>query len=55
MLTTWDKAIAALLTSIVSGFALLNMHVDWLTPEVIVSISGALAGLITWLVPNKTA
>lgn len=55
MLTTWDKAIAAFLTAIVTTLAVLNIDVSWLTPAMQTAIVGLLTGLVTWLVPNKTA
>ena len=52
MFTTVDKAIAALLSSVLfllGAFGLdvsfLNEHMAWLMP--------AIVGIVTWLVPNK--
>ena len=55
MLTTWDKAIAAFVTAIASTLALLQIDVAWLTPEFQAAIVGLLTGLVTWILPNKTA
>jgi hypothetical protein len=54
MLTSVDKAIAAILGGLVSFLALkFGVQVDWMTPDLINSISIAVAGVLTYLVPNK--
>ena len=55
MITTWDKAIAAFVTAIVTTLAVLNIDVSWLTPAVQTAIVGLLTGIVTWAVPNKSA
>ena len=55
MLTTWDKAIAAFVTAIVSTLALLQVNVTWLTPELQAALVAGLTALVTYVVPNKPA
>lgn len=56
MFTTFDKAIAAFLTAIVSMLSLAHLaNLSWLTPDMITGISGVLAGLVTYAVPNRPA
>ena len=54
MFTTVDKAIAAILGGLVS-FATLKwgVQLDWLTPDLINTLSIAIAGALVYLVPNK--
>jgi len=56
MFTTIDKAIAAIIGGVAGFLALkFGFSADWLTPEMVVMVSSALAGLLTYLVPNKPA
>lgn len=54
MFTTVDKAIAAVLGGLISFLALkFGVNVPWITPDLINTISIAVAGALTYLVPNK--
>ena len=54
MLTPWDKAIAALIGAVLPVLA--NLGFDWnIGPEAITAISGVVAMVLTFVVPNKTA
>jgi zinc transporter ZupT len=54
MFTTIDKAIAAVLGGLVSFLALkFGIQADWLTPDLINTLSVAIAGALVYLVPNK--
>lgn len=54
MFTTVDKAIAAILGGAVSFLALkFGIGADWISADVINSISIAVAGILVYLVPNK--
>lgn len=53
MITTFDKAIVALLGAILSIAAAFGLHVDWATPELIGTIGSVITGILTYLVPNK--
>lgn len=56
MFTTIDKAIAAVVGGIASFLLLkFGIHADWLTPDIINTLSIAVAGLLTYWVPNKQA
>ena len=53
--TTTGKAIAAVLAGMATIAAtVFSVDVDWLTPELTVTIGSALTALLVWLVPNKT-
>lgn len=52
--TTVGKAIAAVLAGLATIAAtVFSVDVDWLTPELTVTIGTALTALLVWLVPNK--
>lgn len=53
MITSFDKAIVALLGALLSIAAAFGLKVDWATPEVITSIGGVLTALLVYVVPNK--
>jgi hypothetical protein len=53
MLTSYDKAFATIITGIASFVALRGMNLEWLTPELINTLSVAIASFFVWLVPNK--
>ena len=53
MITSFDKAIVALLGSVLSIAATFGLNVDWATPEIIASVGGLVTTLLVWLVPNK--
>ncbi len=53
MITTFDKAIVALLGAVLSIAATFGLKVDWATPEVVSSIGGILTALLVYIVPNK--
>jgi len=54
MYTTIDKALAAIIGGFASFLLLkFGVHTDWLTPDLINTISLAIAGGLTYLVPNK--
>lgn len=53
MITTFDKAIVALLGALVTIAATFGLKVEWATPEVINSVGGVLTALLVYLVPNK--
>lgn len=56
MFTTVDKALAAIIGGFVSFAALkFGFHADWLTPDLINTISVAIAGALVYVVPNKPA
>lgn len=53
--TTVAKAIVALLTGMATVAAtVFAVNVDWLTPELTVTVGSAVTALLVWLVPNKT-
>ncbi len=54
MITKWDKAIAALIGALLPIAANLGFNLE-LSPEVIGTISGVIAMVLTWAVPNKVA
>lgn len=55
MFTTIDKAIAAVLGGALSFLALkFGVQVEWMTPDLINSISIAVAGVLTYVVPNRS-
>jgi len=50
--------IAKAVTAVVSGLAtiaatIFAVNVDWLTPELAVTVGSALTALLVWLVPNE--
>lgn len=53
MLTEYDKAIAAFLTSALGVLAAFNVELSWLSPTTIAAITPFISLIITWLVPNK--
>ena len=53
MVTTFDKAIVALLGAIVSIAATFGLSVSWATPEVIASVGGIITSILVYLVPNR--
>lgn len=53
MITTFDKAIVALLGALLSIAAAFGLKVDWATPEVISSVGGVITALLVYLVPNR--
>lgn len=56
MFTSFDKAIAAFLTALVSIIALtgLNLPDFFKDPATIAAIASVLSGIVTYFVPNKT-
>ena len=56
MITSFDKAIAALLGAVLSIAVMLGFDLPafFKQPETITAISGMVAGLLTWLVPNRS-
>ena len=56
MFTSYDKAIAAFLTALLSILVMVGLPMpDFLKdPATIAAISGVLSGIVTYLVPNKT-
>lgn len=55
MITGFDKAIAALIGSVLTILGAFNIHVDFLTPELIGTIGSVLTAILTYVVPNKKA
>lgn len=55
MFTSYDKAIAAVLTGFVSVLALTGLNLpSFLTdPATVAVLSSVITGLVTYLVPNK--
>lgn len=55
MFTSFDKAIAAFLTAVLSIAVLVGLPVpEFLKdPTMVATISGLLSGIVTYLVPNK--
>lgn len=55
MFTSYDKAIAAFLTAILSMLVLWGLPVpDFLKdPTMVTTISGLLSGIVVYIVPNK--
>lgn len=54
MFSTVDKAIAAILGGLISFLAMrFGLALDFLTPEVINTLSVMIAGILAWAVPNK--
>lgn len=55
MITQYDKAIAAFLTSL-AGLAAafgLSQYIGWLTQDTILAITPFVTMIVTWLVPNR--
>jgi hypothetical protein len=57
MITQYDKAIAAFLTSLAGlGAAFgLSKYLTWLNQDTILAITPFVTMIVTWLVPNKPA
>ncbi len=55
MITSFDKAIAALIGAVLSMAVMFGLDVPdfFKQPEAVTAVSGLVAGLLTWLVPNK--
>lgn len=54
MFSSYDKAIAALVTPILSILILSGvLPEDLATEEIIAGITGAVTGIVAWLIPNK--
>ena len=53
MITSFDKAIVALLGAVLSIAATFGLKVDWATPEMISAVGGAITALLVYLIPNK--
>lgn len=53
MITTFDKAIVALIGSALSIAATFGLKVDWATPEIIAAVGGLLTTLLVYVFPNK--
>lgn len=53
MNTEFNKAVVALLGSILTIAATFGLKVDWATPEMISGIGGLITALLVYLVPNK--
>lgn len=53
MITSFDKAIVAMLGGILSIAASFGLSVDWATPELIGTIGSVITGILTYLIPNK--
>ena len=55
MITSFDKAVAALTGAVLSMAIMFGFDVPefFKQPETVTAISGLVAGLLTWLVPNK--
>jgi membrane protein YqaA with SNARE-associated domain len=53
MVSSFDKAIIALLGSIVTIAAAFGLELSWATPELIGTIGSVLTGILTYLIPNK--
>lgn len=51
MISRFDKAAAGVIGGAVA--AIIGVLAD-LSPEAVVTLSGALSGLLVWAVPNKT-
>ncbi len=52
-MTSFDKAIVALLGALVTIAAQFGLPVGWATPEIITTVGGVLTALLVYLVPNK--
>lgn len=54
MFTTIDKAIAAVIGGLASfAFMKWGIQLEWLTPEVINTLSVLISGMLVYIVPNK--
>lgn len=53
MITSFDKAIVALIGALLSILAAFGISVDWATPEMVGIAGSILTGLLTYLWPNK--
>ena len=54
MLTSYDKALAALVVPILSLLVLAGLLPEgWAGPEAVAGITSVLTAAATWLVPNK--
>lgn len=53
MITSIDKALAALLGAIVYFLGLYDITLPWLTAEMQQQIAVALTPIVVWAVPNK--
>jgi hypothetical protein len=55
MVSQYDKAIAAFLTSLIGLIAAFSPRVkDWFNPDMILAITPFIAMIVTFLVPNKS-
>lgn len=52
MVTQYDKALVAIGTAVVAVGVALGFHVD---PAAVTAVEGAIASLLVFLVPNKSA
>lgn len=55
MITSFDKALVALLGALVYFAGLFGISLPWLTPDVIQNIAVGLTPILVWLIPNKAA
>ena len=53
MITSFDKAIVALLGSALSIAAAFGLNVEWATPEMLGIAGSILTGVLTYLIPNR--
>jgi len=52
--TTMAKAVTAVITGLATiAGVVFSVNVDWLTPELAVSIGAGVTALMVWLVPNE--
>lgn len=52
MFTSYDKAIAAFLTSLVGILAMFKLPVGFISPETIAAVTPFITLVVTWIVPN---
>ena len=53
MITSFDKAIVALIGGLLSIAATFGLEVSWATPEMIGTIGSVITGVLTYLIPNR--
>jgi hypothetical protein len=53
MVTSYDKAIAAFLTSLLGLLAAFNLNFSWLNPSTVAAVTPFVVLVVTWLVPNR--
>lgn len=53
MITSFDKALVALIGALVYFLGLFGYTFSWLTPEVVQNVAVGITPFLVWLIPNK--